>query len=78
MLVEAEGLRQGEGPSWTGVAWSVPGAHPLLVVSSSTWRLGLLPASDGSMCEHTHTLEYECVCNPYFDYSLCIISFDLG
>lgn len=47
-------------PCWPGFpeeTWlSVTVAHPLLVIFSSMWHLGLLPASDGYTCVNTHTV----------------------
>lgn len=44
------------GPAFLGdVARRVPVAHPLLVISSSMWHLGLRPASDGSTRVNTHS-----------------------
>lgn len=41
------------------VAWSVTVVHFLLVISSSMWHVGLLPASDEDTCVNIHALEYE-------------------
>lgn len=38
------------------VAWGVTVVHFLLVISSSMWRVGLLPASDEDTRVNTHTL----------------------
>lgn len=62
---EAGGLRIGEVTSNALLAglpqetWlSVTVAHPLLVIFSSMWHLGLLPTSDEytSVNTHTHTI----------------------
>lgn len=44
------------GLSSGDVAPSVTVVHPLLVIFSSMWHLGLLPASDEYTCVNTHTL----------------------